>query len=283
MSDAISLNHENRRTWLKWHRCHKQAGDISFTPERIIEGMRLGASVEVDILCHAEGGFAVLHDTMLDHATTGHGPVTEASASLLRGLYLRDDAGKASPHRVMLLEDLAALLLAEGCAETALLQLDLKEENDALTQEVVLRFSATIAPVARHMILSGGDAQAVARLAAATPGLGVGYDPCHHGAMEEVLASQDFAGFVDKAVKAIAATRMIYLDHHLVEAAYRRHGVNLIRDFQAHGMTVDVYTIKTTSPETLSLVQLLMALGADQITTDDPVGLQAQFSGLTQV
>ena len=35
--------------------------------------MRLGASIEIDLVIHAERGFAVLHDRTVDHATTGTG------------------------------------------------------------------------------------------------------------------------------------------------------------------------------------------------------------------
>ena len=61
----------------------------------------------------------------------------------------------------MLLEDLAALIARDGAHPEALLQLDYKEDAAALTPRAVATFAAALAPVARHFILSSGDAEAV--------------------------------------------------------------------------------------------------------------------------
>ena len=81
MADGIAIVRDGHRTLLKWHRARKQAGDLPFTGERILEGLRLGASVEVDLVKHADGGFAVLHDFSLDRATTGTGLKNTAGPS----------------------------------------------------------------------------------------------------------------------------------------------------------------------------------------------------------
>ena len=72
----------------------------------------------------------------------------------------------------MLLEDLAALLLrGEGISPEAVLQLDLKEDAPAIDAKVVASFAASVTPVARHFILSGGHPAAIGRLADAVPTL----------------------------------------------------------------------------------------------------------------
>jgi len=273
MPDGIFIDTDGFHTMLKWHRGHKQAGDISFTPERIAEGMARGASVEIDLVCHAGGGMAVLHDELLDKATTGVGPVRGATADQLRKLFLRDTNGAPSPHRIMLIEDLARLLADSACGKGAVLQLDLKEMVDGLAEADVAAFAAAIAPVRDKVILSAGDARAVARLAEAVPGLPVGYDPCHDGAIERVLASGDFAGFVDMALQAIPEAQTIYLHHQLVLTAEDR-GFDLIAAFHAAGKRIDAYTIQEANPASLAKVLRLLALRCDQITTDDPVGLE---------
>lgn len=278
MPDGLYIERDSHQTMLKWHRGHKQAGDISFTPERIAQGMALGASVEVDLLCHADGGFVVLHDETLDRATTGQGPVAEASTATLRGLYLRDADGAPSHHRVMLLEELGHLLATQPCGAGAVLQLDLKETADRIGPREIAAFKAAIAPVAQHVILSCGDARAVTLLADAVDDLPVGYDPCHNGAIERLLASGDFNGFVENAVHAIDNTRMIYLEHRLVLAADDR-GFDLVGAFHARNKRVDAYTIKTADAAVLPVVNRLLALRCDQITTDDPVGLEALVVG----
>ncbi|MDQ0455447.1 glycerophosphodiester phosphodiesterase [Rhizobium paknamense] len=295
---GLFIDKDGHRCWLKWHRGRKQKGDIAFTPARILEGMRLGASVEIDLVCHAGNGFAVLHDRDLHPATTGQGLVASASPDILRGLFLRENPecfqekwepvsrpetrintqATSSPHRVMLLEDLAALLAGESCPETALLQLDLKEEAAALNEAIIENFAAAVAPVAGRMILSGGDAEAVRRLAEATPGLAVGYDPCHFGAAERLLQERNFHDFVRSAVTALPGIRMIYLEYELILAADQL-GYNLVAAFQSHGVRIDAYTIRKADPALRPSIARLLALGVDQITTDDPVGLQALLAG----
>lgn len=274
MPDGLFIERNGYQTMLKWHRGHQQAGDISFTPERIVQGMALGASVEVDVLCHADGGFVVLHDETLDTATTGHGPVAQASAATLQGLHLRARDGTPTHHRVMLLEELVPLLTANPCGAGAVLQLDLKESASRLGAREIAAFKAAVEPIAQHLILSGGDAQAVMMLADAVDGLPVGYDPCHDGAIPRLLASGDFSGFVSDAVRALRNTQMIYLEHRLVLAADDL-GFDLIAAFHAHNKRVDAYTINTATEAVLPAVNRLLALRCDQITTDDPVGLEA--------
>jgi glycerophosphoryl diester phosphodiesterase len=274
MADGIAIVRGGHRTLFKWHRARKHGTDLPFTAERILEGMRLGASVEVDLVKHAEGGFAVLHDFNLDHDTTGTGPVADASAALLRGLHLKDAAGRPTAHRLMLLEDLAGLLAAgDGISPDAILQLDLKEDAPALGAKEVATFAASITPVARHFILSGGHPQAIARLGDAVPELAMGFDPCHEGTMEVLLESRDFPTFVKGALKAAPRATMIYLEYRLVLFAIE-HGFDLVAAFHAAGKTIDAYTINVANRESAAIAERLLALKVDQITTDDPVGLE---------
>jgi glycerophosphoryl diester phosphodiesterase len=274
MGDALSVTRDGRRTWLKWHRARRRAGDPAFTGRRIVEGMRAGASVEVDLVVHADGGFAVLHDLHLDGATTGRGEVRRTPAATLRGLRLRDEAGEPTSEPVMLLEDLADLVAREGAHPDARLQLDYKEDAGALDARALATFRRALAPVARHVILSSGDAEAVRLLAEGVEGLRIGHDPCHGGAMERLDASRDFEGFVEEAVAASPRAEMIYLDARLVLGALDA-GADLVAAFQAKGRRVDAYTIRRADAEGVALGRRLLALRVDQITTDDPEGLGA--------
>jgi glycerophosphoryl diester phosphodiesterase len=280
MRDGVAVVRDGHRTMLKWHRGRKAIGDLPFTGERILEGMRLGASVEVDLVKHADGGFAVLHDFSLEHDTTGSGPVKDAPAAVLRELHLRGSDGRPTAHRLMLFEDLCALIAAgEGISPEAILQLDLKEEAaGALGPREIAAFAASVAPVARHFILSGGSAANVALLADPVPGLAVGYDPCHEGAIDRLLASRDFTGFVAGALAAAPRATMIYLEHRLVLFAAEL-GFDLVAAFHAAGKTIDAYTLKQATPETAALAERLLALRVDQITTDDPAALEELLEG----
>ncbi len=268
----LHIDHDGHRTMLKWHRGRRRVDDPAFTGTRIVEGMRLGASIEVDLVLHADRGFAVLHDRTVDHATTGTGTVSALPASYLRDLHLRDNSGRPIDDRVLLLEDLTDLFDGVDIAPTASLQLDFKEDDAALDAAAVEVFARSVAPHAGHYILSCGDAAAVETLTSAAPGIRIGYDPCHHGAAEAALRSGDFDGFVDRAVAASPDAEMVYLENRLILAADRR-GHDLIGAFHERGRLVDGYTVTRVGPRVAPEIRRLLELRVDQITTDDPEAL----------
>jgi glycerophosphoryl diester phosphodiesterase len=274
VSEPLYIDRDGHRTWLKWHRARRKASDPVFTGSRILEAMRLGASVEVDLVIHADHGCAILHNYSLEEETTGTGLVRETRAETLRQLHLKRNDGTVLPDRVMLLEDLCALLQKEAPHPEALLQLDFKEGNDAVTPEVIQNFAATVGPVADAMILSGGDFNAIARLAAAVPGLRSGYDPCYGEPIERLKTTGDFRAFVADALVTAPHADMIYLAYDIVLAADEA-GIDLVTPIHAAGRRLDAWTIRTVDDTTLPQVRRLLALKVDQITTDDPEGLKA--------
>ncbi|MGC5249153.1 glycerophosphodiester phosphodiesterase [Gordonia sp. DT219] len=278
-SEPVAVTSGGHRTRLKWHRARKHADDAPFTRSRIVEGMRAGASVEVDLLIHRgqanPPGFAVLHDQTLDSATTGTGTVAAASASYLRSLSLRDNEGRPTTEKVLLLDDLAGLLT--DVDPKALLQLDFKQSAPDLDARVVERFAEAVGPFAGNAILSCEDAEAVRILTDAAPGLRVGYDPCHHGAVDRVLRWRRFRRFVEKAVAASPRADTIYLDKRLVLTAADR-GVDLVAEFHAAARQVDVYTFAGADDPGITRA---VGLRADQITVDDPAGVAARFGSAT--
>lgn len=274
MTDPITIERNGHRTWLKWHRAKRRAGDPVFTGRRILEGMRLGASVEVDLVVHADRGYAVLHDLSVERETTGKGKVAELTAAELRSFFLRGEDGAPLDEHVMLLEDLCSML-ANGLQHAdALLQLDYKEDWKVLDAAAIRTFKNAVAPVARHMILSSGDAEAVRLLTDGVEGLKIGYDPCHDGALERLQQSRDFGGFVRDAVAASPKAEMIYLAYPLVLEADRQ-GFDIVGAFHAANRRIDAYTIQVADGVSLPHVERLLALKVDQITTDDPEGLKA--------
>ncbi len=271
MVDPLSIDRGGHRTWLKWHRGRRRISDPAFTGARILEGMRLGASVEVDLVIHADHGCAILHNLTLDEETTGRGVVRETGAGALRQLHLRDNRGTPLPDQVMLLEDLCELLDREPPHPDALLQLDFKEDVAALDAETIASIAASVGPHSAHMILSGGDAEAVRMLAETTPGLRTGYDPCYGDSLARLQSTGDFKGFIDTALRTAPDAEFIYLSHEIVLAADR----DIVGTVHADGRRVDAWTIREVTPASLSQVDRLLALKVDQITTDDPEGLLA--------
>lgn len=279
MADPTGITRNGHRTLFKWHRGRRQAADPVFTRRRILEGMALGASVEVDLVVHGGHGFAVLHDHQsIARETTGEGPAKAHSAEALRALHLRGNDGAPIADRVMLLEDLSALLAETPPHPDALLQLDFKENQGPLDAETVAAFARSVAPVARHMILSSGEAESVRRLTEAAPCVRIGYDPCHGGVLARLAETRDFAGFVADAIAASPRAEMIYLEHRLVLGAADA-GFDLAGAFHAAGRRVDAYTIRVADAATRPVVERLLDVGVDQITTDDPEGLTALLGG----
>lgn len=277
MSDPLYLDEGGHRTWLKWHRGRRKASDPVFTGSRILEAMRLGASVEVDLVIHADHGCAILHNFSLEEETTGTGLVRETSAAALRALHLRTNDGTVLPDRVMLLEDLCALLAQEAPHPDALLQLDFKENFPALTPEVVANFAASVGPVARSMIVSGGDFDAISALSKSTPNLKSGYDPCYGEALARLKATGDFSAFINDALATAPDAEMIYLAYDIVLEADAA-GFDIVAPIHASGRRIDAWTIRTVDDTTLPKVRRLLALKVDQITTDDPEGLKAALA-----
>ncbi len=157
------------------------------------------------------------------------------------------------------------------------MQLDLKEAAPQITEAVVARFAALLTPVAGRFILSGGDIAAVRRLAAAVPGLATGYDPCDPHAIAPLQTAADFAAFTERALATAGATPMIYLAYPLVLKA-EAEGFDMIAAFHAAGKTVDAWTLNTTHPDAAASLRRLVALRADQVTTDEPIALAALYA-----
>ena len=278
------LEHAGHRARAKWHRARRRAADTVFTGARIREGLALGASIEVDLVRHAAGGFAVLHDDTLDRETTGTGPVASHTAADLRRLKLRDNAGHPTDHPLMLFEDLAATVTnanadAYAIHPDALLQLDLKELDTTFTPADIAAFQHAATPIAANTILTGGDPDAVARLAAGVKNLRTGYDPCEDPALAPLRDTADYKGFVDAACTAAPDAKFIYLYIPLILAADAA-GFDIIAAFHDTGRPVDAWTLRDATPERRDTLRRLLELQVDQITTDDPEGLVALTAAL---
>lgn len=273
MSDApVSVVLGGVRAALKWHRGRRRRSDPAFDRTRLREAIAAGASVEIDLNPMADGGFAVLHDPTLDRETTGTGPVAHADAALLGQLRRRTEDGAVTTEPVDTLGELVRDLASRAVVSGALLQLDLKCGDGDLTPDHIACFATDVAPLRAHLILSGGDVAAVRRLAQGS-GIATGYDPCHEGAHLVQARAGHFGGFADGALEAMPEARFIYLDLRLIAAA-DGVGVNIVAPFRAAGKSVDAYTVTAAEPAQVAAARRAIALGADQITTDDPEGLQ---------
>lgn len=274
MTDPILVERRGHRTWLKWHRGRRKASDPVFTGARIAEAMRLGASVEIDLVVTGDKGFAVLHDTTLDRETTGRGAVAATGDAAIRQLYLRGNDGQPITDPVMLLDDLCAMMALGSVHPDALLQLDFKEDDSVLDARAIERFALATRPFAKNMVVSSGDARAVSLLAGAVPGMLTGYDPSDEDKFKSALASGRLDDFVADAIATAPDVEMIYLYWEIVISAADA-GFDMAGAFQKHGKRVDAWTIRETNAASVAVVERLLELKVDQITTDDPEGLFA--------
>lgn len=276
MGDPLYIDRDGHRTWFKWHRGRRKASDPVFTGMRILEAMRLGASVEVDLVIHGDHGCAILHNLSLEEETTGSGLVRDTSAETLRRLHLRGNDGHPLPDHVMLLEDLCDLLVRNPPHPDALLQLDFKEDLAALDPLTVENFAASVGPVAAHMIISGGDANAISLLANSAQ-MRMGYDPSDEARFWAALGDKTLQDFVDQAVAALPGTDLIYLYWEIVTRSADA-GFDIVEAFHNAGKRVDAWTIRQVDSTSLAQVERLLDLNVDQITTDDPEGLAAALN-----
>ena len=279
MIEPVSVIRNGHRTFLKWHRARRRVSDPVFTGRRILEGMALGASVEVDLVVHKDHGFAVLHDhTSIARETTGQGSAISHSADELRALNLRGNDGAPIPDKVMLLEDLCALLEKSPPHPDALLQLDYKQDLAALDPETIANFARSTGPVARNMIVSGGDAEAIRVLTKSAPGMLAGYDPSDELKSETTFTPARFQRFVDGALAAAPDANLIYLYWQIVTLADDA-GFDIVGAFHAAGKRIDAWTLQVANAETRAVSERLLGLQVDQITTDDPEGLVMLLTG----
>ena len=272
MHDPVYVERQGHRTWLKWHRGRRRGSDPVFTGQRILEGMAAGASVEVDLVVTGDKGFAVLHNLELSRETTGTGLVAQTSDAVLRQLQLRDNEGVPIADRVMLLDDLCALMASGTVHPEALLQLDYKEDDSVLDAVALANFARATRPVAANLILSSGSAKAIAMLAAEVPFIRVGFDPSDEARVNAVRASGRYADFVAETVDAAPNADLIYLDWR-IPLLFADDGFDIVAAFHAVGKRIDAWTISKVDADALIHVERLLALKVDQITTDDPEGL----------
>lgn len=281
MADPVAITRDGHRTFFKWHRGRRFGTDPVFTGKRILEGMAIGASVEVDLVVTGDKGLAVLHDVTLDRETTGTGPVASAIDAAIRQLRLRSNDGVPIDEPVMLLDDLCTLMAKGTMHPEALLQLDYKEDETVLDARAVENFARATAPVARHMIVSSGSAKAVKMLTDAAPDMRVGYDPCREDTLDRLRETGNFEGFVHGALAASPDAEMVYLAWQIPIVADRA-GFDIIGAFHDAGCRIDAWTIPALQVHTeavyLAACQRLLKLKVDQITTDDPEGLADALS-----
>jgi glycerophosphoryl diester phosphodiesterase len=270
---AISLN--GRQARLKWHRLRRSLAEPEFSAEVMADGFRLGASMELDLCVRTDGGFAVLHDDLLDRETTGTGPVLAQTGADLAAIWYRQ-----SGLPLILSEGLAAMM--PSAHPEALLQFDIKDDLATVgargLDHLVDHFGQSALPI----IFSGGCLDLIGALATRMPEVRRGIDPTDR--LIEVLQGQDLsaaAALLIAELRGPTAPDTCYLSWELVLEVQAR-GLDLVALCHAEGVKVDAWTYTLADPAGFSDAEwgqfsALMALGPDQITTDEAIATEAAW------
>jgi glycerophosphoryl diester phosphodiesterase len=271
---AIAL--DGREARLKWHRLRRSLAEPEFSAEVLAEGFLIGASMELDLCVRADGGFAVLHDALLDRETTGAGPVLAQTGADLTGIRYRQ-----SGLPLILSEGLAAMMPVAH--PDALLQFDMKDDLATIgargLDHLVDHFGQNTAPI----IFSGGCLDLIAALAKRMPDVRRGIDPTDRVA--EVLQGRNLAAaeaLLVAELRGATAPDTCYLSWELVLELQAR-GLDLVALCHAEGVKVDAWTYTLADPAGFSDAEwhqfsALMALGPDQITTDEAIATEAAWT-----
>jgi glycerophosphoryl diester phosphodiesterase len=263
---AVALEAGGRLITLKWHQLRRRRQDPAFARDNLAAALAAGATVEVDLVATADGDFVCLHELTLECETTGCGTVAGHSSAAVLALRQRDNAGAPLDSAVLGLSELVELVRSHRPLgrPDGRIQLDLKEPLAGITVEVCRRFAKELGDLGRGFTLSGPSWPAIERLAAAVPGLATGFDP--EDAIEAGMASHDVPGHL---LETAPSARIFYLDHCFVLDCVAR-GHNPITPLRVAGKRIDCWTLDADHDRVLEKLEILIAAGADQITTNDP-------------
>lgn len=274
--NGLSIENNGHITRLKWHRLRRALTDPVFGFETLARGFELGASMELDLQIRNDGGFVVLHDDTLDRESSGNGDIRSKTAVDLAGLsYLQSGAP------LLLSEHLAGML--HVAHPNALLQFDMKNDLAEVGPEGVDHLASLFADKSDHLIVSGGSTDLIVAIGDRLSGIRRGIDPTDR--LVDVWRDRGLTA-VEEALReeanGPAEPDMIYLAWELLLKASDA-GLDLVALCHADDVRVDAWTYTLARPSAgfsageWQEFSALMALGPDQITTDEAVAIEAAW------
>ena len=256
-------------------------GDPLFGAKALQDGLRLGASMELDLRVRRDEGFVVLHNATLDPETTGAGSVAEHTAEQLRGLRLRPSEAGDGSTSLILSEDLAALLRA--ASPDALLQFDMKDDLATIGERGLDHLATWFADTPAPIIVGGKCLDLMVEIGRRLPTLRRGIDPT-----DTLVEIHRNAGIGAVEAELLASLRgptrpdTVYLAWPLLLRA-KQDGSDLVGLCHGEGVLVDAWTFTMANPgagfserEWEDFAGLL-ELGIDQVTTDEAIAAEAAY------
>ena len=276
MTDGLYLEHNGRRTRLKWHQLRRRLADPVFSPAVMAQGFETGASMEIDLRVRADFGFAVIHDATLERETSGHGPVFAHERADLAALRYRD-SGEA----LTLSEDLGRML--RSAHPDTVLQFDMKSGLSEIGEAGLSHLADIIGVNGKNVIVSAKDLQLMTAMRDRLPGVARGIDPSDE--IEEAWQDGGLSAAREalwRALRAPTDAGTIYLHYPLILRADDQ-GFDMIAACHEAGLLVDAWTFNPADPDAgltaqeRATIRRLVACGADQITTDEALLIAASF------
>lgn len=273
---GLAVAHRGFTTRLKWHRLRRSLRDPVFSAEVMAEGLRAGASMELDLRVRADGGFVVLHDALLQGETTGQGAIAAKRREDMQELHFAD--GKRP---LIFSETLAGQL--QTAHPDALLQFDMKDDYAAIGPEGVAHLARYFGDSAANIIISGDSLGLIVALSEKLPGIRRGIDPTDR--LAEVFRRDGLRvaeGALIRELRGPAEADTVYLAWQLVLEADAQ-GLDLIGLCHAEGKLVDAWTFNLKDPAAgfseaeYEAFRRLLDLKADQITTDEAPATEAAW------
>lgn len=276
---GLAIPHARGEARLKWHRLRRRLRDPLFSAETMAQGFALGASMELDLRVRADGGFVVLHDADLARETDGHGVISALTGTELAPRLYRDGA-----RPVILSEDLARQMTAAH--PRALIQFDMKDDYASIGPAGIAHLARHFSDATAQIIVSADCPNLITEVRRHLPMLQRGIDPT-----DRLVALSETAGIgmVEAALLAEVhgptAPDTIYLAWELILRAHAE-GLDMVALCQAEGRIVDAWTFTPRRPENGLTAReaadfaALMALGPDQVTTDEPLVIETHWNGV---
>jgi len=255
------------------------------------------ARAEIDIAMLTDRDFLVLHDDVLDEATTGSGPSSVLTADAARRVRLRLHVGarqgQPTEHAPPLLSDVVALLRA--IPAPTLLELDAKDSQPWPWPRVE-ELARLIEPVKDRVVVGSAADWNLRRLLRVDPTAPVGFDPMYYldwasdtselDSLPGVLGAYGYLDAHPLARRRLGPTTDYLRDRlgailrlvpgardlHLRLSAAERMLDDGLDDLPTivhdHGMNLDYWTLDAGMPNWQARFQRAVAAGADIVTTN---------------
>jgi glycerophosphoryl diester phosphodiesterase len=258
------------------------------------------ARAEIDLSMLQEADFLVIHDLLLDEATTGRGPVAQITRHAAQGLRLRGHDGLMTAERPALFSEVAALIREQRYPTR--LELDLKDVRP-LPWPRVEELARLVEPVKDRVVLNSIADWNLRRLLHVDPTLPVGFDPMAYLDWVPAGAEADGEGlprgaygYMDEHWLARERTTSVrdYLwdrlggilrltpgvhEVHVRLATFERMLDDGVEDaaalFQQQGLKLDVWTLDAGTPHWQQRLGRALAAGGDVVTSNTAPALAA--------